>query len=253
MVTTAYLYRLAGESMALGYRGATGYEARLRPDASLVLSGEPVADLNYAIISSKARGQEYLHEFVQVARARKVPVIFLFASNVGSHLTAAASNLGLEYAEKFPFMVLSPENAPSMTKDCQIKRAEDKEGIKAANAAMAAAFNIPAAMVHRAFGPLILESPGLEIFVANQDGNTVSALQTTRNGPYVGIWSMATPPEHQRQGIGRALITWVIAYHCQKGAKIFYLGATPAGKPLYEKVGFETADEAQVWVFNPEK
>ena len=59
---------------------------------------------------------------------------------------------------------------------------------------------------------------------------------------------MGTTSEHQRQGAGRALLDYVIAYHYARGAKLFYILATEAGKPLYERIGFRTISEAAVWV-----
>jgi hypothetical protein len=32
-----------------------------------------------------------------------------------------------------------------------------------------------------------------------------------------------------------------------RGVRRFYLGATPAGKPLYERLGFTTQLTTQVW------
>jgi hypothetical protein len=36
--------------------------------------------------------------------------------------------------------------------------------------------------------------------------------------------------------------------HRRRGAEAFFLGATPAGVPLYRRLGYETVAEAQVWV-----
>lgn len=250
-LTNAYLYRLAGESMALGYRASPGWEARLTTSASLVLSGEPVADLNYALISSGPSPEKYLHEFVEVARARRIPIMFLFASAIASKIEPEAKELGLECAGPFPFMVYHPHEFSPKDNIYRIESVKEQNGLREANSVMASAFDIPCEMVDRAFSPTVLESPGVEFFIAMQYGETISTVQTTRHGPYVGIWSMATPPAHQRKGAGLALLEHVITYHLKNGAKLFYLGATPAGRPLYRKIGFETVDEAQVWIFTP--
>jgi GNAT superfamily N-acetyltransferase len=59
---------------------------------------------------------------------------------------------------------------------------------------------------------------------------------------------MGTAAEHQRQGAGRAVLEYAIRYHTERGATTFYLLATAAGKPLYERVGFRTYSEGAVWV-----
>jgi len=53
---------------------------------------------------------------------------------------------------------------------------------------------------------------------------------------------MATPQESQRSGAGRALLTEVMARHRASGTRLFYLGATEAGYPLYERLGFRTVE-----------
>ena len=49
-LAVSYWWRLAGEALAICYRASPGYEARLTPHSSLIVSGEPIADLNYAVI-----------------------------------------------------------------------------------------------------------------------------------------------------------------------------------------------------------
>ena len=59
---------------------------------------------------------------------------------------------------------------------------------------------------------------------------------------------MATPPEHQRKGLGRALLTRVIEDYRRRGVERFHLGATEAGRPLYASLGFETIAQLSAWV-----
>ncbi len=75
------------------YRASAGYEARLTTCASLVLSGEPVADLNYGIIDAGSQAEDYLLEFVQVARLKNVPVIFHFTPEIALQLKSIAFEL----------------------------------------------------------------------------------------------------------------------------------------------------------------
>ncbi len=251
-LTSTYLYRLAGESLALCYRAAPGYEARLTDGASLVLSGEPVSDLNYAIIDAGSHAEGHMREFVQVAKSRKIPMLVLLSPEAAPLLKAAAQELRLKFEGYFPFMVYRPENPRFDESSFQISRVDNPGDLKASNAAAASAFGIPLVSVDRAFGPAFLEGPGVDLFIARQGEVTVSTVQTTRSGLKVGIWAMATPPDQRRKGAGRALLNYVIAYHCQRGADLFYLVATPAGKPLYDRVGFQTMTQAEVRVFQPE-
>ena len=55
----------------------------------------------------------------------------------------------------------------------------------------------------------------------------------------------AARPPAQRGG--PCLLDHVLAYHAQRGAKVFYLLPTAAGKPLYDRAGFRTVAELAAW------
>jgi len=58
------------------------------------------------------------------------------------------------------------------------------------------------------------------------------------------VADMATSPEHQRQGLGRAILTRLLArieHDAPSGAYVTLMADAP-GRPLYESLGFvETA------------
>ncbi len=76
----------------------------------------------------------------------------------------------------------------------------------------------------------------------------MSGVCTSGVGSTVGIWTMSTPPEKQRQGAGQAVLRAAMQDHAKRGAETFYLIATAAGKPLYDKLGFSTVDELSIWL-----
>lgn len=249
--TNEYLWRISGESLALCYRAAPGYEARLTPRASLVLSGEAVADLNYIIVDAGPAAETLLRKYVLVAKKRKLPVLVLITRTAVAGLKTAAAELCLQFLEDFPLMVYRPGNPSADTGDYQVWRVEKEEDVWASNDLAATAFGMEAAALNRAFGPNYIQGPGVDLFLAARDGRVISSVQTTRAGSLTGIWAMASAPDQQRKGAGRALLNYVISYHCARGAKFFYLEATPAGKPLYSRVGFQTVDDSEVWLYQP--
>lgn len=57
--------------------------------------------------------------------------------------------------------------------------------------------------------------------------------------PPVGvIGNVVVRPEFQRGGIGRAIMTHALSWLERQGARNVYLDATPAGRPLYRRLGF---------------
>ncbi|KID85033.1 Acyl-CoA N-acyltransferase [Metarhizium guizhouense ARSEF 977] len=57
---------------------------------------------------------------------------------------------------------------------------------------------------------------------------------------------LAVDPRHQRRGIGKLLLNWGIEKAKHDGRDC-YLVATPAGKSLYESVGFRTLQELSIF------
>lgn len=240
------LWHALSEAMALGFRAAPAREVRLTPSAALVLTGEP-AGFNFALIFGGAQPADQLRAFSQVAQERSLPLLVMVAEELADDLAPAARDLGLDHVGSMPFMVHRPQASGAAPPPYQIVRVDDEQDLLTSNTLAAGAFGYPVALRNRVFGPMTLEAPGVEGFLARRDGVPVSTVWTVRGGRRVGVFDMATPPEHQRQGAGHTLITQVIAWHYDRGAKLFYLQATEAGYALYERIGFQTVAKASVW------
>jgi predicted N-acetyltransferase YhbS len=76
-------------------------------------------------------------------------------------------------------------------------------------------------------------------FVAVQEGGMVGTVTTTTYGQTLAwIGMMLVHPEHQRRGIGTRLMRQALEYLQEEGVKCIKLDATPAGRPVYERLGF---------------
>jgi predicted acetyltransferase len=62
---------------------------------------------------------------------------------------------------------------------------------------------------------------------------------------------MATLPEMQRQGAGRAILEHCMTEHVQNGVRLFYLWADESGFPLYEHFGFRTIADVVAYRWSP--
>ena len=93
-----------------------------------------------------------------------------------------------------------------------------------------------------AFMKIFVAAPEDYTYALKNDGEIVSIVTAAHQGDYVGIWSMATPPSHQKKGYGAELLKYVMKEHRALGGKEFALVATDAGKVLYDKLGWETIE-----------
>ena len=91
----------------------------------------------------------------------------------------------------------------------------------------------------------------LELWLLEEAGEAVSMVATGLVGDAVSVWAMATPPRFARRGYGSALLSHVLYAAAQTGATQGWLGATPAGFPMYEATGWRTVEEWQIFTTSP--
>jgi GNAT superfamily N-acetyltransferase len=58
------------------------------------------------------------------------------------------------------------------------------------------------------------------------------------------VMNMYTYPDYRRQGIASELLNRMIQFARSAGARRIWLRATPMGKPVYEKIGFQPMESA---------
>ena len=77
-------------------------------------------------------------------------------------------------------------------------------------------------------------------FVAFEEGTPVGTVTTTRYGDRFGwVGMVLVPQEKRRRGIGTALLNKAISHLQDTGVAAVRLDATPAGKQVYDRMGFE--------------
>jgi GNAT superfamily N-acetyltransferase len=64
------------------------------------------------------------------------------------------------------------------------------------------------------------------------------------------IWGVYVAPPHRGQGIARALTAAVTAHLQSVGCTQIHLDASPAGRPVYEKLGFAPSNGMRLMVKN---
>ena len=81
-------------------------------------------------------------------------------------------------------------------------------------------------------------------FVMDDSGKIVGTAATINyEGRFAWIGMVLVDPDYRNRGIGNSLLQRAIEYLDSTGISTIKLDATPAGKPLYEKIGFVTEYE----------
>ncbi len=85
-------------------------------------------------------------------------------------------------------------------------------------------------------------------WVGYLEGEPVSTAATVIGGGAVGVYNVATMPEHQKRGYGETVMRHAVAEAQQRhGIERTILQSTPAGHHLYERMGFRTVTNVAVY------
>lgn len=248
MNETDELVELCVRALAMQMSFATGAELHMTRRCILALTDEISADHNRLILGADTDVEGFLIWSVARARDRDRPLVALMTPAVAEAMTPLATQLGLTAAGASPLMVLRPNVAVQPTRPIKVVRALGPELVSVAGDLIAAAFDEPRDVIARCIEVSITPTSGVETYVAWDDDGPVCTVSLTLTGDTAGVTLMATPPEHQGQGMGRALLTHVIDNYRSRGVERFHLGATEAGRPLYTSLGFELVADLPVWV-----
>jgi len=85
-------------------------------------------------------------------------------------------------------------------------------------------------------------------YVAYADGVPVSTAATVACGETIGVYNIATLPEHRRRGYGEAVMRYALAEAEREcPSRTVVLQSTEAGLRLYERMGFRTVARFSVY------
>ena len=243
------LWRIYGQGLALVTLVAQDAEVHLEPGCAVGLCGEPHPDLNWAVIYAGSEAEDRLREYVALLRMRGVGAWVNLAQSVAAELEPIALELGLEREEVTPLMVRQAGPTAGTNGRYRVERVDDASGRRAAAQVTAEAFasKAPFEQFERAMGAAAQSLPGVDYFVAYEQDVPVSCAITTRIGPHVGLWDMATLSSQRRRGAGMAVLDFAIDFHATD-AELYFLTASNAGQPLYERCGFTVVEMSPCWV-----
>ncbi len=207
------LPRHAGDAMMPMFRHTRDVEARIWRDAWMVFAGQEHALGHWlAVIEPGLEGEAALRGFVATLQARKHSGLVYFSAGAAAQHGTLADALSLGEPGSVPLMVW---RAGEQTRS-------------------AWSSTFPAQRMS--------DEPALHMYGAEHMGRLVSVAAAYWEDAvgYVGI--MATLPDLQGHGAGRAVFAPLLADGAQPGISIVHLISSVEGRRLYERVGFRVAD-----------
>lgn len=159
------------------------------------------------------------------------------------------------FEERFRFPVMARDPGPSAgdsrpERDAFMVAAPvaEPEGLAVAERIMFAVFppaRVDAVMRGRIQPPRVLGIKGWSVWLTHRSGVPAGAAFTYHDGDSVGVYQVATLPEHRGNGVARTTMAAILDRYRDVPVT---LTATDYGRPLYEGIGFRTVDTAVWWV-----
>lgn len=207
----------------------------------LSLSGLPSPDVNMAMVYDA--DPAVLAGAVAEIDALAAPALVLLAGPGAERADDLADPW--VHAGSMPMMAIELAEAPRRP-DPRVRQAgpDDREAVVAL---LADAYQMTPDVLSICVDPLDQMGETMRIWLLEDDGVAVSTVTTARTGDAVSIWCMGTPERYGRRGYGRALLAAVLDHFHTEGISTGLLGATPAGRPLYEATGWQHVEDWQVF------
>jgi ribosomal protein S18 acetylase RimI-like enzyme len=108
-------------------------------------------------------------------------------------------------------------------------------------------FEVPSDTFLQLMTPPLLAAPGVRCYVGEVDGQPVTTGLGVTLGSRVGIFNIATLPEHRRRGYAAAITARAVEDGFDAGAKWSFLQSSEQGYKVYERLGFRTMEAWPCW------
>jgi GNAT superfamily N-acetyltransferase len=111
----------------------------------------------------------------------------------------------------------------------------------------AAGFGAPEELFVQLMTADLLRFPGVRCYLGGIGGQAVTTGLGVTLGDFTGVFSIATPPAHRRQGYGAAVTARAVGDGLAAGAKWSWLQSSPLGYATYARLGFRPVETWKCW------
>jgi GNAT superfamily N-acetyltransferase len=197
-----------------------------------ILVREPVSDAALAEAVAAYRGSDRL-------RLR-------FLADVGLTPERMAK-VGLSRRGGIPSMVLKGPRQMAVD-GLDVRLMKDEATLHDHVGLVANAFDWDSPELESVLTPKLFTDPAAITWVGYLDGEPVTTAQLIVKGETGGIYWVATAEGHRGKGHGGLITRVAVNEAAKRGCRIVGLQASPLGKPVYERLGFQVVAEYETYV-----
>lgn len=215
-----------------------------------VASGAPHVDLNQAALYGDAGAADAI-EIGRLAVKSDDPVLLARSAEVTAELEEPLEQAGFTRLPTAEHLFCMPGTPPrSGLAPFDVRRMTSPADVAAMQAMFADVHDYGPGLTGALFGTLDPADDGLSCWIAWDGNEAVSLAFVTHEPSTLGLWEVMTPQRHRRRGAARTVVVTALDEVAQLvgGVERSLFWSSPAGRPLYDSLGFEIADTVEVWV-----
>ncbi len=205
------------------------------------LSWLPSTELNVCGLDPTADGRSAA-ELVAALGAQQPALVFT-SKTISAESRHALVDVGFDVTPVLEPVMCSRTRPQPPGGPFHIRRCTTEEDLDAALDLTAAAHQVPRHFLSSSIGAAAFEERA-SVWLAHDGDRPVSTVWLTRVGTCLGVMEMMTPAEFQGRGAGRALLSQALHSEWDGSVDRSVLLGTPAGRRLYETLGFVAVDES---------
>jgi GNAT superfamily N-acetyltransferase len=217
------------------------------------IAGLPIPLMNSLTVFHRDADLDLVREMLPTVLESGLPCLFQGRAELQAPLTAIAGAFGLVPGEDVPLMMLvnAPKQVRSQPGPLPTFRELATEERHLSAELLAAGFEAPLELMSQLI-ELFHSAPNFRMHLAEVGGVPVATSASVFTEPdAVGIFDVATPPEHRRHGYGAAVTAHAVQAGLASGATWAWLQSTPDGYYVYERMGFRTVENWLTWTPAP--
>jgi GNAT superfamily N-acetyltransferase len=188
----------------------------------------------------KAQLTKAMHFFDE----HKLPFVVRIRAGLDPEAERACDALGMPYSDSVPGMTLVDMTRKyRAVEGLEIRTVRDRQALQHLLRIDEEAFGIAIDVSRRMFTERLLAATEVELYVGYMDAQPIAISALIAAQRIAGVANIATLASHRGRGIGEAMTAHVIKRGRDFGCVVASLQASDMGKPVYERMGFETVCE----------
>jgi GNAT superfamily N-acetyltransferase len=229
--------------------GRPGAEVVELPGVSIASLGVAFQMFNAAFLSEPVETQADLQDRLRSARdyfeSRGHPWAFWIcedwlATDIRRKLSRACQMYGLRMSAEMPGMAASKLRAPSRPlAELEVRALASGSVLDDFRALGSTCFHVPISWFGEVFDERVAMQGDFRCWVAYCDGAPVATAASVVSERALGIYNVATAPEHRKRGYAEAITRYAISQGLgESPSRRLVLQSTSLGYRLYDRMGF---------------